>query len=53
MSCAYAAAGSIYTLLDYKVAPGVCHYTNEGQSFDCSSLPPPRSFPIADSSWPR
>jgi hypothetical protein len=43
MSCAYAAAGSIYTLLNYKVDPGVCHYTNQGNSFACSSLPPPRS----------
>jgi hypothetical protein len=43
LSCAYAAAGSIYTLLNYKVDPGVCHYTNQGNSFACSSLPPPRS----------
>ena len=39
LSCAYAMASSVYTFLDYKVAPGVCHYTNQGQSFACSSLP--------------
>jgi hypothetical protein len=41
LSCAYSMSSSIYTFLAYKVAPGVCHYTNEGQSFACSSLPPP------------
>jgi hypothetical protein len=44
LSCAYAAAGSVYTLLNYKVDPGVCHYTNQGNSFACSSLPPPRNY---------
>jgi hypothetical protein len=43
LSCAYAASNSIYTMLSYKVAPGVCHYTNDGRSFSCSSLPPPRN----------
>jgi hypothetical protein len=42
LSCAYAASSSIYTMLSYKVAPGVCHYTNDGRSFACASLPPPR-----------
>jgi hypothetical protein len=42
LSCAYSMQSSIYTFLAYKVAPGVCHYTNHGQSFACSSLPPPR-----------
>jgi hypothetical protein len=42
LSCAYAASSSVYTMLSYKVAPGVCHYTSEGKSFACSSLPPPR-----------
>jgi hypothetical protein len=41
LSCAYSMSSSIYTFLAYKVAPGVCHYTSEGQSFACSSLPPP------------
>lgn len=41
LSCAYAASSSVYTMLSYKVAPGVCHYTNEGKGFSCSSLPPP------------
>jgi hypothetical protein len=43
MSCSYAGAQSIYTLLTYKVAPGLCNYTNNGQSFNCTSIPPPRS----------
>lgn len=42
LSCAYLAPGNAYTLLDYKVPPGTCQYTNEGRSFACSSLPPPR-----------
>jgi len=42
LSCAYSMQSNIYTFLDYKVAPGVCHYTNQGHSFACSSLPPPR-----------
>ena len=42
LSCAYSTASSVYTFLNYKVAPGVCHYTNQGQSFACNSLPPPR-----------
>ena len=42
LSCAYSAPGNAYTLLDYKVPPGTCQYTNEGRSFACSSLPPPR-----------
>jgi hypothetical protein len=42
LSCAYSMQSSIYTFLAYKVAPGVCHYTNQGHSFACSSLPPPR-----------
>ncbi len=41
LSCAYSMSSSIYTFLAYKVAPGVCHYTNQGQSFACSSLPAP------------
>lgn len=40
LSCAYSMQSSIYTFLVYKVAPGVCHYTSQGQSFACSSLPP-------------
>ena len=40
LSCAYSMSSSIYTFLAYKVAPGVCHYTSQGQSFACSSLPP-------------
>jgi hypothetical protein len=42
LSCSYSAPGNVYTLLDYKVPPGTCHYTNEGRSFACSSLPAPR-----------
>ena len=42
LSCAYSLQSSIYTFLTYKVPPGVCHYTDRGQSFACSSLPPPR-----------
>jgi hypothetical protein len=42
LSCAYSMSSSVYTFLDYKVPPGVCHYTNQGQSFACDSLPPPR-----------
>jgi hypothetical protein len=41
LSCAYSLQSTIYTFLAYKVAPGVCNYTNHGQSFACSSLPPP------------
>jgi hypothetical protein len=41
LSCAYSMQSSIYTFLAYKVAPGVCNYTNHGQSFACASLPPP------------
>lgn len=44
LSCAYATPTTIYTFLEYKVAPGVCHYSNEGKSFACSSLPPPRRY---------
>lgn len=40
LSCAYSTPGSIYTLIKLKVPPGTCHYTNEGNSFDCTSLPP-------------
>jgi hypothetical protein len=40
LSCAYSAPSNVYTFLDYKVSPGVCNYTNQGRSFDCSSLPP-------------
>ncbi len=40
LSCAYSTPGSIYTLIKLKVPPGTCHYTNEGNSFDCVSLPP-------------
>jgi len=40
LSCAYSMQSSIYTFLAYKVAPGVCHYTDQGHSFACSSLPP-------------
>jgi hypothetical protein len=46
LSCSYNAGGVLYTLLDYKIPPGVCHYTNEGKSFACSSLPRPRSKTI-------
>lgn len=42
LSCAYSAPNNAYTLLDYKVPPGTCQYTNEGRSFACSSLPAPR-----------
>jgi hypothetical protein len=42
LSCGYSTPTSVYTFLDYKVPPGVCHYTNEGKSFECSWLPPPR-----------
>ena len=42
LSCAYSMQSSIYTFLDYKVAPGICHYTSHGHSFACSSLPPRR-----------
>jgi hypothetical protein len=42
LSCAYSGPNNAYTLLDYKVPPGTCQYTNEGRSFACSSLPPPR-----------
>lgn len=42
LSCSYTAPGNVFTLLDYKVAPGTCQYTNEGRSFACSSLPAPR-----------
>jgi hypothetical protein len=44
LSCAYSMSSSAYTFLDYKVAPGLCHYANQGQSFACSSLPPPRRY---------
>ena len=42
LSCAYSAPNNAYTLLDYKVPPGTCQYTNEGRSFACSSLLAPR-----------
>jgi hypothetical protein len=42
LSCSYSGPNNAYTLLDYKVPPGTCQYTNEGRSFACSSLPPPR-----------
>src|SRR5258708_28113991 len=48
LSCSYAAGGLVYTLLDYKVPPGTCHYTNEGKSFACSSLPSPRHSKTID-----
>lgn len=43
LSCAYSMSSSVYTFLNYKVAPGVCHYTTQGQAFACSSLSPPRA----------
>src|ERR1700691_1567185 len=42
LSCGYATQTSIYNLLVYKVPAGVCNYTHEGNSFVCSSIPPPR-----------
>jgi len=42
LSCSYSAPNQAYTLLQYKVPPGVCNYTSEGTAFSCSSLPPPR-----------
>jgi hypothetical protein len=42
LSCSYVAPNQAYTLLEYKVPPGVCRYTSEGTAFSCSSLPPPR-----------
>jgi hypothetical protein len=42
LSCSYSAPNQAYTLLEYKVAPGVCSYTSEGTAFSCQSLPPPR-----------
>ena len=39
LSCSYATAVSVYTLIKLKVPPGTCHYTNEGQSFECVALP--------------
>ena len=44
LSCGYSTPTSIYNFLNYKVPPGVCQYTNEGKSFNCSSLPPPRHY---------
>ncbi len=40
LSCSYSTPGSFYTLLKLKVPPGTCHYTNEGNSFECTALPP-------------
>ncbi len=42
LSCSYSAPNQAYTLLQYKVPPGVCGYTSEGTAFSCTSLPPPR-----------
>ncbi|HUN57696.1 MAG TPA: hypothetical protein VMU41_06245 [Candidatus Binataceae bacterium] len=42
LSCSYTAPNQAYTLLEYKVPPGVCTYTSEGTAFSCSSLPQPR-----------
>jgi hypothetical protein len=42
LSCSYAAPNQAYTLIEYKVPPGVCNYTSEGTAFSCSSLPQPR-----------
>ena len=42
LSCGYATPTSVYNLLVYKVPAGVCNYTNDGHSFVCSSIPPPR-----------
>lgn len=42
LSCSYTAPNQAYTLLEYKIPPGVCSYTSEGTAFSCSSLPPPR-----------
>jgi hypothetical protein len=42
LSCSYTTPNQAYTLLEYKVPPGTCHYTSDGTAFSCSSLPPPR-----------